>query len=148
MSLASAPIVRAEMLIRRPVDVVFNAFIDPTITTKFWFTRGSAPLKPGTMVSWHWDMYGVSANISVVTIEPNHRILILWPNAVEWHFAPKSADSTFVTITTSGFQGSDDEVVSQAIDNMGGFSLLLAGCKAWLEHGIQLNLIADHTSQP
>ena len=27
---------------------------------------------------------------------------------------------------------------------MGGFSLVLAGLKALLEHGIQLNLVADH----
>jgi uncharacterized protein YndB with AHSA1/START domain len=56
MSSSKPPVVRAEMLIRRPVHDVFNAFIDPAITTKFWFTRGSAPLKPGTMVAWHWDM--------------------------------------------------------------------------------------------
>jgi len=27
---------------------------------------------------------------------------------------------------------------------MGRFSLVLAGLKAWLEHGIELNLVADH----
>jgi hypothetical protein len=40
--------------------------------------------------------------------------------------------------------GSDDEKVAQAIDSMGGFSFTLAGCKAWLEHGIELNLVQDH----
>jgi len=28
---------------------------------------------------------------------------------------------------------------------MGGFSTLLAGLKAFLEHGIDLNLVADHS---
>jgi uncharacterized protein (DUF2249 family) len=27
---------------------------------------------------------------------------------------------------------------------MGGFSLLLAGLKAFLEYGVELNLVADH----
>ena len=44
----------------------------------------------------------------------------------------------------SGFTGSDDEKVAQAMDSMGGFCHLLAGCKAFLEHGIELNLVADH----
>ena len=29
----------AEMLIRRPVAEVFEAFINPAITTQFWFTH-------------------------------------------------------------------------------------------------------------
>jgi len=37
----SEPIARAEMLIRKPAAVVFNAFVDPAITSKFWFTRSS-----------------------------------------------------------------------------------------------------------
>jgi hypothetical protein len=41
--------------------------------------------------------------------------------------------------------GTDEEQVAQAIDMMGGFSLVLAGCKAYLEHHLQLNLVADHS---
>jgi hypothetical protein len=61
---------------------------------------------------------------------------------------PASDDTTLVVITASGFTGSDDEKVAQAIDSMGGFSLLLAGCKAYLEHGVLLNLVGDHNSKP
>jgi uncharacterized protein YndB with AHSA1/START domain len=31
----------AQMLIRKPVSEVFNAFIDPEKTKYFWFTKGS-----------------------------------------------------------------------------------------------------------
>ena len=31
---------KAEMLIRKPVAEVFEAFINPDITSKFWFTKG------------------------------------------------------------------------------------------------------------
>jgi hypothetical protein len=34
------------MLIRRPVEEVFNAFVDPTVTTRFWFSRSSGQLAP------------------------------------------------------------------------------------------------------
>ena len=31
--------VEAQMLIRKPAEKVFEAFIDPGITTNFWFTK-------------------------------------------------------------------------------------------------------------
>jgi hypothetical protein len=46
-------------------------------------------------------------------------------------------------VTNSGFHGTDDEIVQQALDSTGGFSWLLAGLKAYIEHKIQLNLTAD-----
>jgi len=144
MELQSEPIARAEMLIRRPAAEVFEAFVDPAITRWFWFTRGSARLTEGAVVAWHWDIYGVSAAVAVKAVEQNRRILIAWPTPVEWIFTPRSDDTTFVSITASGFVGSGDEKVAKAIDAMGGFSLLLAGCKAFLERGVELNLVADH----
>ena len=145
MSLQSAPTACTHMLIRRPVAVVFEAFMDPAITSRFWFSRGSARLEKGSTVTWHWDMYDVSADVSVLEIEQESRIVIGWPTPVEWQFQPKGEGATLVTITASGFEGDDDTRVTQAIDSMGGFSFVLAGCKAWLEHGIALNLVADHS---
>ena len=144
MSLQTEPQARAEMLIRRPVATVFEAFVDPAITSRFWFSRGSDKLVEGAVLTWHWDMYGVSAEVAVKSVERDRRILIEWPTPVEWIFAPRGDNSTFVQITASGFTGTDDERVAKALDSMGGFSLLLAGCKAFLEHGIELNLVLDH----
>jgi len=143
--LQTEPVSRAEMLIRKPVDEVFEAFVNPEITSKFWFTRGDGRLDEGKPVTWYWDMYGVSAEVTVKEIEPNKRIVIEWPNPVEWTFTPRGDDATFVSITESGFDGTDDEKVAKAIDSMGGFTITLAGCKAYLEHGIELNLVADHS---
>jgi uncharacterized protein YndB with AHSA1/START domain len=39
--------VTAEMLIRKPVKEVFNAFVDPEKTKNFWFTKGSDKLEKG-----------------------------------------------------------------------------------------------------
>ena len=57
---------------------------------------------------------------------------------------PRGEQATLVTIKASGFTGTEDEKVARALDSMGGFSFALAGCKAWLEHGVELNLTADH----
>ncbi len=55
----------------------------------------------------------------------------------------RAEDATFVSITNSGFQGDGDALVKQAMDSTAGFTMVLAGLKAWLEHNIHLNLIAD-----
>lgn len=142
--LQSEPIARTHMLIRKPVAEVFEAFVDPEITSRFWFSRGDKRLDKSNSVTWYWDMYGVSAEVEVKAFEKDKRILIEWPTPVEWTFEPRGTDATFVTITASGFIGTDDEKVAQAIDAMGGFTWTLAGCKAYLEHGVELNLVADH----
>jgi uncharacterized protein YndB with AHSA1/START domain len=144
---ADAVKTQTQMLIRRPVAEVFEAFIDPAITTQFWFTKSSGRLDAGMPVAWEWEMYGASARVIVKTIEANRRILIDWGDEsgmtqVEWRFAEQSG-GTMVTITNTGFAGDDDSIVAQAVDSAEGFTIVLCGLKALLEHGIRLNLIAD-----
>ncbi len=149
LRLTRDPVAKAEMLIRRPVAEVFEAFVDPEVTRNFWFTRGSGRLEAGNQVRWDWEMYGVSAQVRVREVEENRRILIEWqghgaPTNVEWVFTPYRDGSTFVSVTESGFGGDGDARVNAALDSTGSFTWVLAGLKAWLEHGIRLNLVADH----
>jgi uncharacterized protein YndB with AHSA1/START domain len=136
------------MLIRRPVEQVFRAFVDPEVTTRFWFTKSSGKLEPGKRVRWDWEMYGVHSDVDVKDIEDNRRILIEWSSyggrtSVEWGFKSRPDGTTFVTIANHGFHGNANEVVKQAIESTQGFTFVLSGLKAWLEHGIELNLVAD-----
>ncbi len=148
LPLKQVPIARTGMLIRKPVADVFEAIITPDITTRFWFTRSSGRLEAGKQVQWDWEMYGISIPVTVKAIEPYKRILIEWPSqggptTVEWIFRSMEDCSTFVSITNAGFTGDGDEVVRQAMDSTQGFSLVLAGLKALLEHNVELNLVAD-----
>ena len=141
-------IAKAEMLIRRPVGEVFKAFIDPAITTKFWFTKSSGKLETGKQIHWEWEMYNSSTDVNVISIEPNRRILVEWtaygePTTIDWIFTSRPDNTTFVSITNSGFHGTQNEMVQQAIGSTEGFSFVLAGLKALLEQDINLNLIAD-----
>ncbi len=147
MAIENAPIVKAQMLIRKPVAEVFEAFVDPAVTTKFWFTKSSGRLEPNTTVQWAWEMVGATAQVSVKAVEKDRRILIEWgdpPCPVEWQFTDRGDDTTLVCIANWGFHGNDEEVVAQAIDSKGGFTMVMAGLKAQLEHNIKLNLVADH----
>jgi uncharacterized protein YndB with AHSA1/START domain len=143
----NAPVAKAEMLIRRPVGLVFEAFVDPAVTSRFWFTRGSGKLVPGKQVEWHWDMYGFSVPVAVKAIELNKRIVVEWgayaeATTIEWTFTALE-DGTFVSIVNSGFAGDPEAVVRQALASTEGFAFVLAGLKALLEHGVSLNLVAD-----
>jgi uncharacterized protein YndB with AHSA1/START domain len=68
-----SPAAKTAMLIRRPVAEVFQAFIDPAVTTKFWFTRSTGRLEAGKQVEWIWEMYDKSTRVVVRTIDPNRR---------------------------------------------------------------------------
>ena len=146
------PIATAQMLIRRPVSVVFDAFVDPAITSRFWFSLGSGRLEAGKQARWDWEMYGVGTTVDVKALEPDKRILIEWngpedPSFVEWTLEAKGEERTFVRIRNWGFRGDAGEVVAKALDSTGGFHLVLAGAKFFLEHGIEPNLVVDHAPE-
>jgi uncharacterized protein YndB with AHSA1/START domain len=147
----TAPVARAGMLIRRPVGEVFEAFADPAVTSRFWFTRGSGRLEPGARVRWDWEMYGVGTDVLVKAMEPDRRIMIHWntaddPTEVEWLFEARGGD-TFVTVENRGFEDSAAGV-AKALDSNGGFNLVLAAAKFWIEHGIDPRIIEDtHAAQ-
>jgi uncharacterized protein YndB with AHSA1/START domain len=145
ITLNEIPIVKAEMLIRKPVEEVYEAFVNPEITTKFWFTKSSGRLEEGKKIRWDWEMYGVGDELFVKELQKNKAIRIEWTDGtqVEWIFTSRKENETFVSITNYGFSGSGDEIVAQAIDSMGGYIMVLSGLKAYLEHNIQLNLVAD-----
>jgi len=139
---------KADMMIRKPIAEVFEAFINPEITTRFWFTKSTGILEEGKKVDWIWEMYNLTVPVFVKTIEPNKRILIEWGagddlSMAVWNFEVLSPTKTFVRIVNSNFRGNEEEVTNRVIDSTGGFTMVLAGLKAWLEHGIELNLIGD-----
>lgn len=102
----------------------------------------------GARVRWDWEMYGVGTDVTVNEVEEDRRLVIEWGGysgrmTVAWQFIAQPDGTTYVTITESGFAGDGDALAQQALDSTGGFTLVLAGAKALLEHGIALNLVGD-----
>ncbi|MGH2665646.1 SRPBCC family protein [Flavobacterium sp.] len=138
----------AEMLIRKPVSDVFGAFVNPEITSKFWFTKSSGRVETGAKIDWTWEMYNHTVSVFIKDVRQNEFISAEWGNynettTVEWTFKPINSTATFVSIVNNGFKGDPDQLISQVRDATEGFTLVLAGLKAYLEHDIQLNLIGD-----
>lgn len=139
-----APVAKAQLLIRKPVREVFEALVDPAITSRFWFSKGSGRLETGKRIRWDWEMYGVHTYADVKALEVNKRILVEWngpeaPSMVEWTFEDKGDNRTFVVVRNWGFTG-----VAEALDSTEGFTFLLAALKVFLEHGIEPNFVLDH----
>jgi uncharacterized protein YndB with AHSA1/START domain len=146
------PVAKAQLLIRKPVADVFEALIDPAITSRFWFSKGSGRLETGKRIRWDWEMYGVHAEVDVKAIETNKRILIEWngpenPTSVEWTFEDNGGNATFVVVKNWGFKGDADKVMAEVIDSTGGFTFLIAALKVFLEHGIEPNFVVDHAPE-
>lgn len=142
--------VEAQMLIRKPSALVFEAFINPEVTINFWFTKSSGRLEAGKKVLWQWEMYNVATEVSVKEVVPNQKIAIQWGDpstTVEFTFTEMDAGHTYVVIKNYGFAQTGEDLMREVIDSTGGFTTVLDGAKAFLEHGIRLNLIADKFPQ-
>lgn len=144
----NAPVAQAAMLIRCPAGDVFQAFVDPAITSKFWFSDGSDVLREaGQHARWRWQWYGIESRVEVMDIARPLLLRVRWGESAEagivtWRFSSRG-DGTFVEIEHAGFQGDAASVLAQVRDSTEGFALVLAGAKAWLELGVQLNLVPD-----
>jgi uncharacterized protein YndB with AHSA1/START domain len=140
------PTVETQMLIRKSVATVFQAFIDPNITTNFWFTKSDGQLEIGKTITWEWEMYGVSTKVLVKDITSNKKISIEWGEPatnVDFDFTELTGEATYVVIKNYGFRETGDELIKVIKDSTGGFTTVLDGLKAYLEHDINLNLIGD-----
>jgi uncharacterized protein YndB with AHSA1/START domain len=133
--------VEAQMLIRKPVEDVFEAFINPEVTTHFWFTKSTGKLEEGKTITWEWEMYGVK-RVKFIQIIENQLIKTEWEILQQRRLNSKMEKGTLVIIKSYGFSEGED-LLKIINDNTGGFTTVLDGCKAYLEHGINLKLIED-----
>jgi uncharacterized protein YndB with AHSA1/START domain len=146
LHLTRVPTTDVAMLIRRPPDEVFRAFVDPAVTTRFWFTASSGKVTPGAVLRWEWEMYGVHADVRIIDVEENRRIAFQWndedPTTVDVRFTPRG-DGTYVQITETAPSGDGDALVAHAVGSTGGFTIVLCAMKALLEHDVVLSAVRD-----
>jgi uncharacterized protein YndB with AHSA1/START domain len=148
--LTKAPSVDVGMLIRRPPHDVFEALADPSITTRFWYTKSTGRMAEGAELTWEWEMYRASGRVWVEQVEPGRRIRFSWdgydpshPTTVEFQFIPHENGTTYLRITETGFTGDADTQVSRALESTAGFTFVLSSLKAALEHDITLRVTMD-----
>ena len=135
------------MFIRKDIAEVFQAMVDPAITTKIWFTKSSGKLEKGKTIEWEWEMYNHKVNVEVLEIIENQKIIFNWgnydrPSIVEWEFRAIEG-GTFVSVTNEIEHDTPEKLIAEVRDSTEGFTLVLANLKAYLEFNILLNLVGD-----
>jgi uncharacterized protein YndB with AHSA1/START domain len=138
--------VEVQMMIRRPVEAVFAAFMDPGITSKFWFSRSSGAVEEGKVLRWEWEKYGAVADVYIETVIKDELIKFKWgepQTTVEFRFRALDEAHTYLQILNYGFQEDGEALWRALMDNTGGFTTVVDAAKAWLEHGLVLNLVND-----
>ena len=143
---------RASIRIAKPPAEVFAAFVDAEAMSQFWFTRRDRGLREGESVTWFLgsDADAFSFDILVKKIREPGCIEIEWTGpdgnatTVVWSIRRSDNGGTILTIEESGFVGSSEAVVARALDSTGGFNQVVVAAKAFIEHGIGLNVVASH----
>ncbi len=142
MNTQNHPLVKVQMLIRKPVEEVFEAMVNPDITSEFWFTKSSGRVEPGKTLEWEWGQFGAKDTVDIKEVKANEYISLEWElgelkTLVEMSFESYSDVSTLFKVTESGFWDSDpaeDEKLEEKINLMlgqnGGWNLVLNNMKA------------------
>src|SRR5262249_32020306 len=117
------------MLVRRPPHEVFEALADPSITTRFWFTKSTGRMAEDAVLTWEWEMYRASGRVWVKEVQADRRIRFTWdgydpshPTTVEFQFIPYENDTTYLQVTETGFTGDADTQVRKALDSTAAFT--------------------------
>ena len=142
---------KARILIRKPPAAVFAAFADARAMSQFWFARRDAGLKAGETVAWFIgsNEHAVSFDVHVEVLIHPSKLVISWERdgaftQITWTLAATEGGATILTIEEAGFAGDADAIAAQILDSTGGFNQVIVAAKAWIEHGVALNVVADH----
>ena len=139
------PVARAQMLIHKGADEVFDAFARPDLLTQFWLHRSSGPLHAGAQVVWEFMVPGATEQVRVTAFDAPRQIGFDWLEGqlhVEISLADFAAGSTTVSVAVSGFAAGDDRV-AQVVNATEGFSIVLCDLKTLLESGRSAHLVRD-----
>jgi uncharacterized protein YndB with AHSA1/START domain len=136
-------VARADMLIRRPVAEVFDAFVRPEMITQFWLESTSGPLRQGAKVEWRFMVPGAVETVTVTAFENRRRISFDWSDSisVNMQFEELNDGTTRVTVEAAGFKG--DQPESEVVNATEGFTIVLCDLKILLEIGRSGNLVRD-----
>ncbi len=131
-----------EMLIRRPRNEVFDAFVDPATIEKFWLERTSGPLADGAVVEWQFLVPGARETVHVRDFVADERIGFAWSDGIvvtmEFHAVEAG---TRLSIVATGFAGPDAN--AQAVNATEGFTIVACDLKCLLETGQSGGMVRD-----
>ena len=139
--------------IGKPVHDVFEAVVNPDILSQYFTTGGAqGRLEAGAVVTWDFHDFPGAFPVNVVEVVEDEKIVLRWGGpedaldpdesgerltTVTLTFQPLDGDRTLVQISEHGWKSTEPGLAA-SYDNCEGWTSMLCGMKAWLEHGINL----------
>jgi len=130
---------KVQARIQKPVAEVFDAVYNPKKLSSYFTTGGaSAPLDPGTTVTWDFADFPGAFPVHVKEVEKNRLIAFEWDKQrVEMTFEALDDNNTLVSIS-EGTWPETQKGLYQSYGNCHGWTQMSCALKAWIEHGINL----------
>jgi uncharacterized protein YndB with AHSA1/START domain len=132
-----------KMKIVKPVNEVFDAFVDPLKIGNFWFSSSSEKWEQGKIIILKYDEYDAQVVIEILEMEENKKIVFRWGNDGEGHtvtitLKELNDNITMIEVNEDGFIETSNEFIPQLVDNKEGWVYMLTCLKGYLEYGVQL----------
>ncbi len=136
-------------IISRPVADVYEAVADPAKLSAYFTTNGAqGRLQAGARVMWDFADFPGAFPVTVVDAKPHEQIVLRWAandagaaapyeTKVIFRFEAIGADRTRVRIVEEGWHQTPTGLAA-SYGNCMGWSQMLCGMKAWMEHGLNL----------
>lgn len=134
--------VKAAIQIIKPVNVVFEAIVDPAKMSNYFISKGSGRMEEGKELIWQFPEFDMKVPVRVGKIEKDKYISYYWDSdgtdtLTEMILTPKGDNSTLVNITEKSMKN-DEAGIKWLKGNTEGWANFLACLKAYLEYGINL----------
>lgn len=134
--------IKVALQILKPVNIVFEAIIDPVKMSNYFISKSSGRMIEGKEVRWSFPEFEEEFPIRVGKIEQDKYISYYWEIdgeelLVEMVLTPIDGKATIVTITEKGMDN-DEAGIRWLMRNTAGWANFLACLKAYLEYGINL----------
>ncbi|WP_433747797.1 SRPBCC domain-containing protein [Falsibacillus pallidus] len=132
-----------KMKILKPVNELFEAFVDPSKIGNFWFTSSSERWEQGKTITLKYDEYDAQGDIKIAEIELNKKIAFYWGakeegNKVTITLHELGNSESIIEINEEGFNENENNIINQLLDNKEGWVYMLTCLKGYLEYGVNL----------
>lgn len=129
----------ASLQINKPIEVVYEAIIDPKVMTNYFISESNGRLDAGIDIWWSFPEFEGKFPLSNINLETNRSISFIWDpeTVVTIELKAFNRTDTIVKVSEKGKQ-LNEENLKWLISNTAGWANFLASMKAYLEYGVQL----------
>lgn len=133
---------KASIQISKPIEVVYEAIVDPNKMSNYFIERGSGRLDEGKTIEWKFPEFEDVFQVQGKLTQPHDYISFDWsggnPDMLIEIFLEKTSPMTTVVRVKESKFNDDSSGIIQALGQTEGWANFLACLKAYLEYDINL----------